>query len=110
MAGALMAGSVHTTDVSAASLKIRYGGKTRTYTGKQLSFTYAKKSITNSKYPGIQISSVNMMPYYEYLVKKGPKVKRSYNKKRGKLVLKNGSKTITMYVGKKTYYVQRKEV
>lgn len=95
-------------DVSAASLKIRYNGKTRYYTGKQLKFTYAKKNLS-SKYPGIQINQVNMIPYYDYIVKHGPKVKRSYSSKKGKLTLKYGSKTLTMYIGKRIYYVNGKK-
>ena len=68
------------SDISAASLQIRYGGKTRYYTGKQLNFTYAKKGIS-TKTPGIQMKSINMIPYYSILVKNGPKIKRSYSKK-----------------------------
>ena len=46
-----------------------------------------------------------MIPYYDYLVKQGPKVKRSYTKKTGKLVLTNGKNTLTAYVGNRTYYL-----
>lgn len=96
------------SNISAASLKIRYNGKTRYYTGKQLNFTYAKKGIS-TKTPGIQMNSINMIPYYDILVKHGPKVKRSYNKKTGKLVLKYKSKTLTFYKNKKTCYVNGKK-
>lgn len=96
------------SNISAASLKIRYKGKTRYYTGKQLNFTYAKKGIS-TKTPGIQMNSINMIPYYDILVKHGPKVKRSYNKKTGKLVLKYKSKTLTFYKNKKTCYVNGKK-
>lgn len=96
----------------AASLKIRYSGKTRYYKGKQLNFSYTTRGLS-SKYSGIQMktgkTTVNMVPYYDYLVKQGPKVKRSYSKKTGKLVLKNGSKTLTAYVGKRTYYLNGKK-
>ena len=96
----------------AASLKIRYSGKTRYYKGKQLKFSYTTRGLS-SKYSGIQMktgkTTVNMVPYYDYLVKQGPKVKRSYSKKTGKLVLKNGSKTLTAYVGKRTYYLNGKK-
>lgn len=96
------------SNISAASLKIRYNGKTRYYTGKQLNFTYAKKGIS-TKTPGIQMNSINMIPYYDILVKHGPKVKRSYNKKTGKLVLKYKSKALTFYKNKKTCYVNGKK-
>ena len=46
-----------------------------------------------------------MIPYYDYLVKQGPKVKRTYSKSSGKLILKNGDDTLTAYVGKRTYYL-----
>lgn len=104
-----IAGLLPANPLQAASLKIRYSGKTYTYTGKQLSFTYGTKNLSSSKYPGIQMSNVNMIPYYQYLVVQGPKVKRSYSKKTGKLVLKYGSKTLTAYVGKRTYYLNNKK-
>ena len=90
--------------VQAASLKIRYSGKTRYYKGKQLHVSYENKNLSSS-YVGIQINKVNMIPYYDYLVKQGPKVKRTYSKRSGKLVLKNDGKTLTAYVGKRTYYL-----
>lgn len=116
LAAALTAGCIGgilpSGPIEASSLKIRYGGKTRYYTGKQLKFSYTTKSLS-SKYSGIQMkhgkTTVNMVPYYDYLVKQGPKVKRSYSKKSGKLVLKNGSKTLTAYVGKRTYYLNGKK-
>ncbi len=102
------AGLLPSNPIQAASLKIRYSGKTRTYTGKQLNFSYGSQKLS-SKYPGIQMSKINMIPYYDYLVSKGPKVKRTYTKKTGKIVLKHGSKTLTAYVGKKTYYLNGKK-
>ena len=45
-----------------------------------------------------------MIPYYDYLVKQGPKVKRTYSKSSEK-ILKNGDDTLTAYVGKRTYYL-----
>lgn len=93
-----------TASVFAGSLALRYSGKNRTYTGKQLSFYYKGKKVNLGKSPGIQINKVNMLPYYNAIVKNGPKVKRSYNKKTGKLVLTNGKKTITFYKNKKYAY------
>lgn len=97
-------GIVPANSVQAASLKIRYSGKTRYYKGKQLHVSYTNKNLS-SKYVGIQINKVNMIPYYDYLVKQGPKVKRTYSKSSGKLILKNGDDTLTAYVGKRTYYL-----
>lgn len=93
-----------TVSVFAGGLALRYSGKNRTYTGKQLSFYYKGKKIDLGKAPGIQINKVNMLPYYNAIVKNGPKVKRSYNSKTGKLVLTNGKKTITFYKNKKYAY------
>ncbi|WP_276722164.1 glucosaminidase domain-containing protein, partial [Alistipes sp.] len=42
---------------------------------------------------------------YELDSKQGPKVKRTYSKSSGKLILKNGDDTLTAYVGKRTYYL-----
>ena len=93
---------VHNTN--AATMKIGYGGKTRYYNGSQLTFDYKNKKLSG-KYAGIQINNTNMVPYYFYLVKQGPKVKRSYSSKTGKIVLKYGKKTLTAYSGKRTYYL-----
>lgn len=93
-----------TASVFAGSLSLRYSGKNRTYKGKQLTFYYKGKKIDLGKAPGIQINKVNMLPYYNAIVKNGPKVKRSYNSKTGKLVLTNGKKTITFYKNKKYAY------
>lgn len=97
-------GLVPASSVQAANLKIRYSGKTRYYKGKQLHVSYENKNLSSS-YVGIQINNVNMIPYYDYLVKQGPKVKRSYSKSSGKLVLQNGDNTLTAYVGSRTYYL-----
>ena len=97
-------GLVPANAVYAASLKIRYNGKTRYYRGKQLHISYENKNLSSS-YVGIQINKVNMIPYYDYLVKQGPKVQRSYSKSTGKLVLKNGDNTLTAYAGSRTYYL-----
>ena len=102
-------GIVPANSVQAASLKIRYSGKTRYYKGKQLHVSYANKNLS-SKYVGIQINKVNMIPYYDYLVKQGPKVKRTYSKSSGKLILKNGDDTLTAYVGKVKYYKTKKTI
>ena len=98
-----------TTTVWGASLPIRYGGKNYQYTGKQLSFTYKGKSISLGKTPGIQRQKVNMLPYYIAIVKNGPKVKRSYSSKTGKLTLTYGKKKIVFYRNKKYAYTNGKK-
>ena len=112
LATALTFGCVLTTvpvhNANAANMKIGYGGKTRNYTGVQLTFDYKNKKLS-SKYAGIQIDKTNMVPYYFYLVKQGPKVKRSYTEKTGKLVLKYGKNKLTAYSGKRTYYLNGKK-
>ena len=100
---------VMTTSVWGASLPIRYGGKNYQYSGKQLSFTYKGKTISLGKTPGIQINKVNMLPYYHTLVKNGPKVKRSYSSKTGKLTLTYGKKKIIFYKNKKYAYTNGKK-
>lgn len=77
-----------------------------TMKGKQLHVSYANKNLS-SKYVGIQINKVNMIPYYDYLVKQGPKDQTVLiSKSSGKLILKNGDDTLTAYVGKRTYYLR----
>lgn len=108
LAAALTVGCTATAvpihNANAATMKIGYNGKTRYYTGAQLTFDYKNKKLSSS-YAGIQINNTNMVPYYYYLVKQGPKVKRSYSAKTGKIVLKYGKKTLTAYSGKRTYYL-----
>lgn len=109
LAAALTFGCVVTSipihDAQAATIKIGYGGKTRYYSGSQLTFDYKNKKLSG-KYVGIQINNTNMVPYYDYLVKQGPKVKRTYySSKTGKFTLKYGKKTLTAYSGSRTYYL-----
>ena len=98
-----------TSSVWGAALPIRYGGKNYQYTGKQLSFTYKGKSISLGKTPGIQLQKVNMLPYYTALVKNGPKVKRSYSSRTGKLTLTYGKNKIIFYKNKKYAYTNGKK-
>ena len=95
-------GIVPANSVQAASLKIRYSGKTRYYKGKQLHVSYANKNLS-SKYVGIQINKVNMIPYYDYLVKQGPKVKRTY-------YLNGVKKTFSVAPTKVKYYKTKKTI
>lgn len=98
------ASAVPVHNANAATIKIGYGGKTRYYNGSQLSFDYKNKKLS-SKYVGIQINNANMIPYYDYLVSQGPKVKQTYSAGSGKLVLKYGKTTLTAYSGNRTYYL-----
>lgn len=98
-----------TTTVWGAGLSLRYNSRNYNYTGKQLTFTYKGKKISLGKTPGIQIKKVNMLPYYTSIVKNGPKVKRSYNSKTGRLKLTNGKKTIVFYKNKKYAYTNGKK-
>lgn len=102
--GCVMA-SVPIHNAQAATIKLGYGGKTRYYNGSQLTFDYKNKKLPG-KYVGIQINNTNMIPYYDYLIKQGPKVKRTYySSKTGKFTLKYGKKTLTAYSGSRTYYL-----
>lgn len=98
-----------TSAVWGASLPIRYGGRNYNYNGKQLTFTYKGKSISLGKTPAIQINKVNMLPYYHTLVKNGPKVKRAYSSKTGKLTLTYGKNKIIFYKNKKYAYTNGKK-
>lgn len=98
-----------TSTVWGAGLSLRYNSKNYNYTGKQLSFTYKGKSVSLGKSPGIQIHKVNMLPYYSAIVKNGPKVKRSYNSKTGRLKLTYGKKNIIFYKNKKYAYTNGKK-
>lgn len=101
--------TLFTTTIWGAGLPVRYNGRNVNYTGKQLSFTYTGKTISLGKSPGIQINKVNMLPYYIAIVKNGPKVKRSYNSKTGRLQLTYGKKTIIFYRNKKYAYTNGKK-
>lgn len=90
--------------VSAATLSLRYNGKNVSYKGKQLSYSYFGKKVSLTNTPGIQIKKVNMLPYYKAFVTGGPKIKKSYSSKTGKLTLTNGDKQIVFYKNKKYAY------
>ncbi len=109
LTAAFLGSILMTTTVWGTGLSLRYNGKNRNYTGKQLSFTYKGKKVSLGKAPGIQINKVNMLPYYTAIVKNGPKVKRSYNSKTGRLQLTYGKKTIIFYKNKKYAYTNGKK-
>lgn len=89
--------------VEAASLKLKYNGKTVTYSGKQLKLTVDGKSKSIAKTPGILMTSSGyaMMPYYETFVTSSIKMKKQYVSSTKKLVLTYDSNTLIMTVGKK---------
>lgn len=92
------------TPVSAAAT-YSIGGKTKRYTGKKSKVYYEGKQISNGKSYGIYINDNFMIPYKKLLVKKGPKVKSSYNSKSRILVLKYNNVNIKLKVNSKVIYV-----
>ncbi len=95
---------------NAASFKYKYNGKKITYKGIQPTVKYNNKKISLTTTPAILINDVAMVPYYETLVKGGPKMKKSYNSKTKTLILTYNSNKIKMTLGKKTAYVNGAKV
>lgn len=95
---------------AASSFKYKYNGKKITYKGIQPTIKYNSKKITLSSTPAILVNDIAMVPYYEALVKNGPKMKKSYTSKTKTLVLTYNGNTMKMTVGKKTAYVNNKKV
>lgn len=99
------------SNVSAASsFQYKYNGKKITYTGVQPTIKYNSKKISLSDTPAILVNDIAMVPYYETLVKNGPKMKKSYTSATKTLVLTYNGNTMKMTVGKKTAYVNGNKV
>lgn len=95
---------------AASSFKYKYNGKKITYKGIQPTIKYNNKKISLSSTPAILVNDIAMVPYYETLVKNGPKMKKSYTSKTKTLVLTHNGNTMKMTVGKKTAYVNNKKI
>lgn len=101
-----------TFPVDAASIKIKYNGKTVTYTGQQIKLNVNGNSKSISRTPGILMTDAGyaMMPYYETFVTSSLKMKRQYFKSSKKLVLTYNSDELIMTLNKKTAVFNGKTV
>lgn len=94
---------------SKAVTTLRYSGKTHKNLSNKLSVYYGKKVVSNKNYKAIKIKK-NYMVSYSEVFKKGIKCKTSLSANKKKLSLtKNGVK-LTLYIGKKTAYVNGKKI
>lgn len=94
----------------AASFQYKYNGKKSTYKGAQPTVKYNNKKVSLTQTPSMLVNNVALVPYYEALVKNGPKMKKSYDSKKKTLTLTCNGNTMKMTVGKKTAYVNGKKV
>lgn len=92
---------------SAATLSIRYNGKTVKYTGAQTKISLDGKNV-KLETPGILIDNTNMVSYAD-VFKKGLGVNVSYDTSSKKIVMSHYGNTLEMKVGSKKAVVNGKE-
>lgn len=102
----LLAGMFPAT-AQAASLSIRYDGKTVKYTGSQTKITIDGKNTDLKGTPGLLMNNTNMVSYYD-VFRTGLKADTSYNSSTKKLTIRFYNITVEMQVGKKTAYINGK--
>ncbi|MBQ9156425.1 MAG: glucosaminidase domain-containing protein [Eubacterium sp.] len=108
MASVILAVAVTVVSIAvpvSAATTYKKSGKTRVYTGKKSAVYYdGKKISTNSRY-GIYYNDNFMIPYKNLLVKKGPKIKSSYNAVTKTLTLTRDNTQIKLTRNSKKIYV-----
>ncbi len=92
----------------AAGLKIKYDGKTITYTGAQTKMMLDGKKVSLGKVPGIIISDTCMVPLKEAIAK-GLGASYTYDSETGDISIKQNNIVISMTVGSKKAYVNGKK-
>lgn len=90
---------------AASKLNLRYNKKNITYTGKQVTYKLDNKQINNSKYPGIIIDGISLLPGSDVFNNKVMDTSYTYSSKTKKIVIKNDAFTVQMTVNSKTAYV-----
>ncbi|MBR0410908.1 MAG: glucosaminidase domain-containing protein [Eubacterium sp.] len=104
MAAFILAGSI-TAPTSAATLLSVSGTRKKVYTGRKSNVYFEGKNLSTAVRYGIYYNDNFMVPYSYMLVKKGPRIKSSYNSKRKIIKLAYGGKTVKMKLNSKVIYV-----
>ncbi len=101
---------LHTTVPSqAATVKIRYNGKTYKNKTKKLNVKYNEKKVSKTGYKALKINKTYMASYYD-IFKVGVKAKCNYSSKTKELSINHNGITIKMKVGSKKAYINEKKV
>lgn len=96
-------------DAEAASLSIRYNGKTVKYTKAQTKVTIDGKNVDLKKTPGVIIDNTNMVSYYD-VFRKGLGAETSYDSSTKELIIRYYNNTLEMKNGSKTAYINGKKI
>lgn len=98
-------GSNHTssdnTTASNSNKKVTYYKNGVKKTAKVCNLYWTGAEVGIDATPAMTINSINMVPYNNALVKKGPGIKKSYKSSTGKLKLIHNGNVLTMTVGNK---------
>ena len=90
--------------VNAASMKVKYDGKSYTYSGKQVKVSLDGKSIGKKNTPGIIVNNTSLVSYID-IFKNGLGATCSYTAKTGVVQIRKNGHTVKMYLGSRTAYV-----
>ncbi len=101
IAALLAAGLFQDTAQAASGIKIYdYATKKEsTYKDKQVKVTLNGKTVTNTKYPGILVNGISLVPYDDVFQSSGIAAECTYNKSKGTVSISKYGKTITMTIG-----------
>lgn len=90
--------------VNAASMKVKYDGRSYTYSGKQVKVNLDGKSIGKNNTPGIIVNNTSLVSYID-IFKNGLGATCSYNAKTGVVRISKNDHTVKMYLGSRSAYV-----
>lgn len=96
-------------DAKAASLSLRYNGKTVKYTKSQTKISIDGKNIPLKGGPGVIIDNTNMVPYTD-VFDKGLGADTSYSSATKELVIRYYNNTLEMKRNSKTAYLNGKKI
>lgn len=108
-AGILMSISVH-ADAATTKVKVYLTGQTKASYHKSVDLSYEGKSVYLGFSPVLSIDGCGMAPYTEVFVKRGPKMRHSFNQTTGTLILKYNGDTLKLQNKSKVAYFNGKKI
>lgn len=92
------------------TLSLTYGGKTYSYTGKQLSVECGKKKVDLSKTPGFLEDGYAMLPYKAVFGNQALGVKTSYNATKKAITFQKGTQKLVLTINSKNATLNGKKI
>lgn len=97
-------------DAATTKVKVYLTGTTKPSYHKAVNLNYEGKSVYLGSSPALSIDSYGMVPYTEALVRRGPKMRHSFNTSTGILILKHNGNTLKLKNKSKIAYFNGRKI